>query len=389
MKTRTIQLKLLFFLLSAILLVSTQLQAQITIGSNLAPASGALIDMKEHNATADSVTSEKGLLYPRVKLISKTNLFPMFTADGSNNYEIGGTSFTKSAEDKNHIGLIVYNVSSEGEFNPGLHIWDGAEWRRMDYSPVIQPQITSFLCGSVTMVPNKYSRAEDFDGILKVPYLGGNGGAYDGTAPVSIANGLQMELIGGRLAIGGGELMYHITGEPDITSPNTISININFLGKTCSSISVGNGESPLNLRNLSGDIDITALRSGGNYTTLNFGTITIPESGSYAFSLRLYGKMQYNATARYPFYIYLQRNATSTDNIIDAAEFDVVTINNPAAGTTNLYSDYSYSITLGGYFNAGETAVISMARSSASSWLLKSESSHTNPIRTSLIYWKL
>jgi hypothetical protein len=238
------------------------------------------------------------------------------------------------------------------------------------------------------MVPNKYTTTEDFDGVLKVPYLGGNGGAYDGTAPVSIDHGLQMELIGGRLAIGGGELMYHITGRPTVNSPTTTPITINFLGKTCSSISVGSGESPLNLRNLEGGVppnnyvDVTTPM--GQFTELSFGTITIPESGSYAFSLRLYGHFNSNVNARNPFYIYLQRNAATAANIIDAAEFDIVTVQLPVAG----YADYSYSITLGGYFNAGETAVISMAQGGAN-WHLKSEPTSTNPIRTSLVYWKL
>ncbi len=97
--------------LFAILLLSTStitLQAQVTIGSNNAPSSDALLDLKSN---LDG-TSAKGLLLPRVKLTS-TSL------------SIAGTTTMNPA------GMIVYNVNTAGDVTPGYYYSDGAKWVRI------------------------------------------------------------------------------------------------------------------------------------------------------------------------------------------------------------------------------------------------------------------
>ncbi|MDR3058130.1 MAG: hypothetical protein LBU84_08310, partial [Prevotella sp.] len=54
-------------------------------------------------------------------------------------------------------------------------------------------------------------------------------------------------------------------------------------------------------------------------------------------------------------------------------------------GTT----DYSYSVTLGGTFDAGEKVIVTMARPGYGPWSLKMGPDATSPVRTSLVYWKL
>jgi hypothetical protein len=323
----------------------------------------------------------------------------MFDRVEAADYVKGTTRYVKANEDASHIGLVVYNTNTSGDFYSGLHFWDGSEWKRMDFTPVIQPQITRLIGLSAVMTPSRYDANYVFDGILKVPYLGGNGGVYLGTASTPITpdgHGLSIERIAGKLAEGGGEVMYRITGQPDITSPNPVDFDLDFLGQG-THVTIGNSVSSLNLKNLtgttvvnqpyesvSGGIRTRLPASGAN--TLLFGEILITETGSYAFSLRLYGRVSHYANdvvqKRIPFYIFLQKD--TRDNVIDAAEIDLVT------GHSEYYSaDYSYSVNLGGFFNAGDRVLISMQSAIGYTWSLVSNPDSDEPVRTSLIYWKL
>lgn len=88
--------------------------AQVTIGSIVPPASGALLDLKQNEEGA----ATKGLLLPRVNLTNKEELYPMFESG----YD--------SSEKTEHIGLLVYNTNTDAceEIYPGIHIWNGVSW---------------------------------------------------------------------------------------------------------------------------------------------------------------------------------------------------------------------------------------------------------------------
>lgn len=107
--------------------------AQVTVGGELEPNDGALLELKERPPTLDNITAYKGFGLPRVNLPSKNNLFPMFTDDLSGGYAEG----VKSAEDKKHIGLVVYCIGDDSAcstFPSGVYVWDGKEWIPL-YSP--------------------------------------------------------------------------------------------------------------------------------------------------------------------------------------------------------------------------------------------------------------
>lgn len=93
------------FFIIGILSLET-LQAQVTIGSGREPDKGALLDLKE---TEDG-TSKKGLLLPRVALVSLNDPSPL-------------TEHT--------AGMYVYNITSEGELTPGNYFNDGQKWNRI------------------------------------------------------------------------------------------------------------------------------------------------------------------------------------------------------------------------------------------------------------------
>ena len=362
-----------------VLLSFSTVRSQVTIGSDVSPVKGALLELKEYNTSADNQTADKGLLYPRMILTDKNELYPMYDPLDADYTDVS----KKDLILKSHIGLTVYNVKENGDFREGLHVWNGSVWRRIEDKAIIQPSITSLLCSSISVAPNVYTSGVSFEAMVKIPYMGGNGADYPGTEPsVTPVNGLKIERIGGTLAVGGGEVMYRVFGTPTVTTPDITTFPIDFLGQACN-IEVGSGQASLNLRNLTKDVVVnTNLSSGyGSSVQLPFGEINISETGSYAFSLRLYGRVATTSASRLPYYIYLQRN--SKTNLLDAAEIDIVTIAQTAA-----YQDYSYSVTLGGSFEAGDKVIISMLTSGVN-WTLRQGSDSLSPIRTSLIYWKL
>ncbi|MDR3058725.1 MAG: hypothetical protein LBU84_11375, partial [Prevotella sp.] len=310
MKTKTLACLCIAF---ACFMFVDSAKAQVTIGSGLAPEGGSILDLKEFAAKSANETSDKGVVLPRVVLTNKNELYPMYWNSVAGT-EIPDYTTNRAARKESHIGMTVFNVSNAGDFVSGVHTWTGTEWRKIDDSPVIQPQITNLICGSAQMTPNTYKKwnpgDDDFEAILKVPYLGGNGGSYPGTLDVPLANGLSIERIGGKLAYGGGEVMYRVFGRPTVSSPITTTIPSNildFLGMSCGqNVIIGDGMTGINLRNLSSNVTIDLPTTGyvgdaTNSRILPFGTIEIPESGSYAFSFRLYGQITgQSSAARYP-----------------------------------------------------------------------------------------
>lgn len=101
--------------------IGLTLFAQVTIGSNIPANSGSLLDLKQQLPDANNSNSTKGLLLPRVKLVSATQMLPDVTSD---QYDI-------------HTGLVVYHT---GNVNlcKGLYVWMGAKWEPVPSSCVIK-----------------------------------------------------------------------------------------------------------------------------------------------------------------------------------------------------------------------------------------------------------
>ena len=85
--------------------VSTGLHAQIRVGGSLAPNSSAILDLNV-NETDDGT---KGLLLPRVALISTTEANPMHA----------------------HVaGMLVFNTATSNDVTPGVYYNNGEMWIR-------------------------------------------------------------------------------------------------------------------------------------------------------------------------------------------------------------------------------------------------------------------
>jgi hypothetical protein len=383
---------LLWLSLAAALLAPVAANAQVTIGSGNMPVAGALLDLNEHTPTEENRTASKGMLFPRVHLSQRDKLYPMYDTSDANYIS------SEAAIEKQHAGLVVFNLTANADFVHGLYLWNGTEWNKLTETPAIEASIGNLLCQNATMTPATYSRNVPFDGIIRIPYTDGSGGSYEGTLKTALpaVNGLSIERIAGTLNYGAGDVLYRVSGTPTISSPNTTTFDIDFLEKECE-VTVGAGRS-LNTKNLTNDVIIDSEYEVGNESTadaLPFGDITITEAGSYAFSLRLYGKINQDKTARLPFYIYLQKDNGTT--LLDAAEIDLVTVRlsttTPPTDNMGAYTDFSYSVTLGGMFEVGDKVRVAMQTSNpAITWRLKTgtgTNAEMSPVRTSLIYWKL
>ena len=131
----------LFFIATTSFILQTELKGQVTIGSEISPNDGALLDLKEYEPTKDTSTSNKGILLPRVKL---TNLIP--ATDEEFAASIGSTGDWNRKE---HIGLLVYNVNEDlcrdgQSIYKKAYVWDGTEWKVLGSTEVLGPDVYRF-----------------------------------------------------------------------------------------------------------------------------------------------------------------------------------------------------------------------------------------------------
>lgn len=99
-----------------------EINAQVTIGSEIEPAEGAILQIKQFEVTDaksdGKSTSQKGLLMPKVALQDLNMLEP--------------TAVTSSENLLLHRGMVVYNttVNTTKELKEGVYIFDGVKWNK-------------------------------------------------------------------------------------------------------------------------------------------------------------------------------------------------------------------------------------------------------------------
>lgn len=120
------------YLFLLLVLVSSNLRSQITIGNSEPSAKGALLQLKSFTDVVDGApNSDRGLGLPRVALIDKFSLEPCTTDDG---------------DTKAQTGLLVYNVTEgipipnnacdpspnwDAALTVGLMVWNGTQWEEL------------------------------------------------------------------------------------------------------------------------------------------------------------------------------------------------------------------------------------------------------------------
>lgn len=98
-----------------------KLSAQVTIGSDLAPNEGAILDLKENTATTPGgANATRGMILPRVKLTDINFLADIIPNDSDRPDPIL------------HEGLMVFNMNEDlcttPVLNRGVHVWSGSKW---------------------------------------------------------------------------------------------------------------------------------------------------------------------------------------------------------------------------------------------------------------------
>lgn len=138
-------------------------------------------------------------------------------------------------------GLIVFNVGTTSTFTyVGYVYWNGSQWRTLDGRSLKQGAVESLKCIDANLDPLTYVAGTSFQGSLKIPYTGGNGGIYNAQS-IGPVNGLTATITQGNFEQGTGNLYYTVTGTPTVTSPNTTTFSLSSGGQNCT-VSVGGGK---------------------------------------------------------------------------------------------------------------------------------------------------
>jgi hypothetical protein len=152
MKTNLSRLPQLIIFVAIIFLSVTNLHAQVTVGSNIAPSPATLLELKSQQTAASvtavtdagNVTSATGgLLLPRVQLVDSKTLEP-FIKTSDDIWTNGDASSLKLKL----AGLLIYNITDNGSLKPGIYIWTGIEWATFD---------TTVLPSSITGQPREFT----------------------------------------------------------------------------------------------------------------------------------------------------------------------------------------------------------------------------------------
>lgn len=101
--------------------IFTKVHSQATIGSEINPNKGAILDLKENTNLLENST--KGLALPRVILLNSTP--PLNRLAES----IGAKSGVTPWDVKLHTGLVIYSIKCNASgVSVGPYVWTGTEW---------------------------------------------------------------------------------------------------------------------------------------------------------------------------------------------------------------------------------------------------------------------
>lgn len=196
--------KLRFLLSAAFFIMPFLMSAQVTIGSELKPASGALLELKEFEPDANNSNSTKGLLLSRVQLNTASDLAPILANASDNDKQM-------------HTGIVVYHTGS-ANMCAGVHMWDGGRWNRLPDACAITTHCESAtvngtynvgqpLDATNTITLNVTAPLEAAGGTYNIYTNELNGMRFSGTGVLSSGT-QQITLLGnGAPLSGGGEHM--------------------------------------------------------------------------------------------------------------------------------------------------------------------------------------
>jgi hypothetical protein len=152
MKTNLLKTAIVFAILA---ITSLNVKAQVTIGSAGAPEKGMLLQLKTKEATSsDNQTVDEtggGIGFPRVNLVDKATLQPFITTTPTDD------------EKRLHTGTVVYNLSTLNGFLPGLYVWDGEKWGKVNEGGSKFFYMPSFNIELTKIGPDSFNLYEEYE----------------------------------------------------------------------------------------------------------------------------------------------------------------------------------------------------------------------------------
>jgi|GEM_PF-1065341 len=265
-------------LLVAIFGISLTMHAQVTIGLGDPPEKGALLQIKDKAPdTAGGITATSGgLLFPRVNLTVRGELYP-FYAEGASDYVNDAKTKTKL----NHIGLMVYNLNTVESENleTGLYKWDGEKWAQiMETPPMAKVEVEA--C-SLIRVNGKYYAGVGLNttNTISLPLKVTQEGNY--TILATTANGFQFQAAGVFKSTGNYTVTLTGIGTPvNTTNPAPDGTPVVFVCNeepmACNDVKIPVGSTLVNYDISCGDIKVYGQYSQGESLNTAEHYVVIP-----------------------------------------------------------------------------------------------------------------
>jgi hypothetical protein len=138
--------KQFFAVITVCLLFCSQgLKGQVTVGTMENPVKGALIQFKtaSDDASDGETNAALGVGFPRVALVQRSRLQPMYSAEEA-----------AALDDKilrAHKGLVVYNVTRDpdADLAQGLYVWNGEKWLETQGDSIGRAVFENVACSAV------------------------------------------------------------------------------------------------------------------------------------------------------------------------------------------------------------------------------------------------
>ena len=299
-------MKKMILLWVTLILITSAMQSQVTIGSLTPPNEDSLLDLKE---TAGG-TSTKGLLLPRVSLQSTSSPSPL------TNHE---------------QGMFVYNTVTVNDVTPGIYYNDGNEWKNI-FTDETTANNGLTMSGETVQLGGALTKATKIDNGSYTLEISGTTGTTTISSPLAITSGnpgigkvLQSDASGNTAwgsiiaTANAGTMNFGATDPPIHAAPSS---NYSY---TTYSVSCPPGRSMVyagfNVRNTStygGYVTVALATSATTFTQFTTNTSN-PNSQGYAPSLAGFALMpNFNGSGNYTaslgeatFYV----NNTGTANI--------------------------------------------------------------------------
>ena len=205
---------------------STELSNSVSVGDkiyHLGPVTIGSDGASDPSAALNVIATNKGVLFPRVALLSTTD---------------------QTTVPSPTPGLLVYNTGKGGLTYTGYVFWNETEWVSLTSGSLAEGTIGAITCNGISITPPTYTADTEYMGTMSVPYTGSNGGVYPAMT-LGPVNGLTATLASGNFTPGAGTLSFAVTGTPTVTSPETTTFSLNVGGRTCDAvIGAGDGIAP-------------------------------------------------------------------------------------------------------------------------------------------------